>query len=170
MAPLLLETAKARKRMETKEMTATELELKSLLLKKKREGRHLERAESNRLCRAIWRKRRALKREKHLGKIKESAELGKGAQENTKQAFQLEFECETRESRNSSHRLLPTSLLDSSRPRRGNPIREATLGRAVEKPENGLRGRMLISPKKLENVLKKLQKGKVHRIRPQLMF
>ena len=31
--------------METKEMTATELELKSLLLVKKREGRHLERAE-----------------------------------------------------------------------------------------------------------------------------
>ena len=32
-----------------------------------------ERAELNWLCRAIWRKRRALKREKHVTKIKESA-------------------------------------------------------------------------------------------------
>ena len=45
IAPLLKETAKAHKILETKEMTTTQLELKSLLLKKKREGRHLERAE-----------------------------------------------------------------------------------------------------------------------------
>ena len=73
MAPLLKETAKAHKKMETKEMSVTELELKSLLLKNKREGRHLERAELNWLCRAIWRKKRALKRAEHLTKIKESA-------------------------------------------------------------------------------------------------
>ena len=71
---LLLETAKGHKRRETKEVTVAELELKTLLLKMKREGRHLERAEMNRLCRTHWRKRRALKREKHLTKIKESAE------------------------------------------------------------------------------------------------
>ena len=74
MSALLLGTAKGHKRRETKEVTEAELELKTLLLKKKREGRHLERAEMNRLCRTHWRKRRALKREKHLTKIKESAE------------------------------------------------------------------------------------------------
>ena len=57
-------------------MSVTEIELKSLLLRKKTR-RHLERTELNLLCRAIWRKRRALKREKHLTKIKESAELEK---------------------------------------------------------------------------------------------
>ena len=59
----LNETAKAHKRMETKEMSATEHELKSLLLKKKREGRHLEPAELDWLCRAIWRKRSVETRE-----------------------------------------------------------------------------------------------------------
>ena len=63
MAPLLLGTAKTHKMMETKEMTATELQLKTILLQKKRQGRHLGRAELNRLCRSIWRKRRVLKRE-----------------------------------------------------------------------------------------------------------
>ena len=75
MLPLLTETAVADRKLETKEMSVTELELKSLLLKKKKTGRHLERTELSWLCRAIWRKRRALKREKHLTKIKESAEM-----------------------------------------------------------------------------------------------
>ena len=87
MAPLLKETAKAHKKMDTKEMTVTELEVKSRLLKKKREGRHLERAELNGLCRAIWRKRRALKREKHLTKIKESAETGKAPKKTQNKHF-----------------------------------------------------------------------------------
>ena len=72
MALLLLETEKTHRRLETKEMSVTELELKSLLLRKKRDGRQLGRTEWNWLCRAIWRERRALKREKHLNKIKES--------------------------------------------------------------------------------------------------
>ena len=65
-------------------MTGTELELKTLLLEKKRQGRHLGRAELNRLCRSIWRKRRALKREKHLTKIKEGAEMGKPPRKQSK--------------------------------------------------------------------------------------
>ena len=73
-SPLLLETAKAHKLVETKVMTGTDLELKTVLLQKKREGQHFERAELNRLWRAIWRKRRQLKRRKHLTKIKERAE------------------------------------------------------------------------------------------------
>ena len=65
----------AHRKLETKEMSVTEIELKSLLLRKKKTGRHFERTELNWLCRAIWRKRRALKREKQVTKIKESAEM-----------------------------------------------------------------------------------------------
>ena len=68
LAPLLVETAKAHRKMESKEMSVTEMELKTLLKKT---------TELNLLCRAILRKRRALKREKHLNKIKESAEMVK---------------------------------------------------------------------------------------------
>ena len=74
LAPLLVETAKAHRKVESKEMS---VELKTLLLRKKKTGRYLERTELNWLCREIWRKRRALKREKHLDKIKESAEMGR---------------------------------------------------------------------------------------------
>ena len=137
MAPLLKETAKAHRRLGAKEMTVTELELKFLLCKMKREERHLEHAELNRPYRAIWRKKRALKREKHLTKIKESAETGK-APRHTKHAFQLEFDCKTRKSRNSFHKLLPRLLLNSCGPRRYYPIRETSLDRVSEKLESGL--------------------------------
>ena len=70
-----------------REMSVTELELKSLLLRKKKTGRHLERTELNWLCGAIWRKRRALKREKHLEKIKESAEMGKAPKKTQSKHF-----------------------------------------------------------------------------------
>ena len=65
---------------------------------------------------------------------------GESTQENTKQAFQPEFNCETRKSRNSSHRLVPSPLLDSCGPRRYYPIRETSLDRALEKLESGLCG------------------------------
>ena len=39
------------------------------MLRKRKDGKHLGRPELNKLCRDIWRKRRALKREKHLNKI-----------------------------------------------------------------------------------------------------
>ena len=45
MALLLLETAKSHRKLESKEMPVTELELKSLLLRKKRDGRQLGRTE-----------------------------------------------------------------------------------------------------------------------------
>ena len=126
------------RKLETEEMSVAELELKSHLLRKKKTGRHLERTDLNWLCREIWRKRRALKREKHLGKIKESAEMGESSQENAKQAFQLDLECKTRKHRICSHKLLPKPLLDSGRPGGSNLIRERILGRFVEKLENGL--------------------------------
>ena len=113
---------------ETKVMTVTELELKILVLQKKREGQHLERAELNRLCRAIWRNRRALKREKHLTKIKEKCRDGESLQENKKQAFQLEFDCKARESRNGSHKLLPRPRINACGPTGPRPSREDFVG------------------------------------------
>ena len=77
LALLLVETAMAHRKVETKEMSVTELELKTLLLRKKKTGWNFERSELKSLCREIWRKRKALKREKHLDKIKESAEMEK---------------------------------------------------------------------------------------------
>ena len=68
-------------------MSVTETELKSLLLKEKKTGRHLERTELNLLCRAIWRKRRALKLQKHLNKIKESAEMEKAPKKTQSKHF-----------------------------------------------------------------------------------
>ena len=65
---------------------------------------------------------------------------GETTQENTKHTFQLEIDCETRESRSSSHRLLPIPQLNSCGPRRCYPIRETSLDRASEKLESGLCG------------------------------
>ena len=73
--------------MEIKEIIVAELELQSLLLKKKRVGNHLDPAELNWLCRAIWRNRRALKREKHLTKNKERAETGKAPKKTQSKHF-----------------------------------------------------------------------------------
>ena len=67
----------------------TELELKTLPLRKKKTGRNLERSKLNWLCREIWRKRRALKREKHLDKIKESAEMVKAPKKTQSKHFNL---------------------------------------------------------------------------------
>ena len=137
MAPLLKETAKAHKRLEN-EISVTELELKSLLLKKKREGRHLERAELNWFCRAIWRKRRALKREKQLTKIKVSVKTEKASQGNTKHTFQLEFDCETRKSRNSFHKISSKTSAQFLWTKKVLPNPRDSLDRALEKHENGL--------------------------------
>ena len=65
----------------------TEMELKTLLLRKKKTGRYLERSELDWLCREIWTKRRALKREKHLDKIKESAEMGRAPKKTQSKHF-----------------------------------------------------------------------------------
>ena len=138
LAPLLVETAKAHRKVESKEMSVTEVELKTLLLRKKNTGRYLERSERNWLCREIWRKRRALRREQHLEKIKESAEMGRRSQENAEQTFQLEFGCKGRKSRICSHKILPRPIPTLRRPGGVNPIRETTLGGAVEKHENRL--------------------------------
>ena len=155
MAPLLLETATSHRKLESREMSVTGLELKSLLLRKQRDGRQLGRTELNWLCRAIWRKRRALEREtseQDQGKCRD----GERPQENTKQAFQLEFDCETRKPRKSAHRLLPRPLVSPDGPRRCHPIRETPLGSTWRNLRLDCTGGLLISPKKLERALKAL--------------
>ena len=147
MVPLLMETAMAHRKVETKEMSVTEMELKSLLLKKKKTGRHLERTELKWLCREIWRKRRALKREKHLDKIKESAEMGKALKKSQSKHFNWSSIAKDENPESVLTKILPRPLLDSGRPGGVNPIRETPLCRAVEKPENGCAGGMLFSPR-----------------------
>ena len=159
LAPLLVETAKAHRRVESKGMSVTEMELETLLLRKKKTGRYLERSELNRLCREIWRKRRALKREKHLDKIKESAEMG-SSQENAEQAFQLEINCKGRESRICSTKYFRDIYSISEEQ---EELTQSERRHWVELWKNmriDCAGGMLISPKKLENVLKKLKNGK----------
>ena len=64
---------------------------------------------------------------------------GESSQENAEQALQLEINCEGRKSQVCSHKILPRPLLNLRRTGGVvNPIRETTLGRAVEKHENRL--------------------------------
>ena len=73
--------------------------------------------------------------EQYQGKCRD----GESSQENTKQSFQLEFDCETEQPRKSSHRLLPDlHSVPADQEDVTNP-RDST-GRTLEKPENGLRG------------------------------
>ena len=106
------------------------------LLLQKTEGQHLERAELNRLCRANL----AKTDESNISprSIKETAEMGKASKKTQKQAFQLEFGCKTRESRNGSHKLLPRHLFNSCRPTGLHKQRGLSLGRNVEELESGL--------------------------------
>ena len=132
LVPLLVETAKAHREMESKEMSVTEMELKTLLLRKKNTGRHLERSELNWLCREIWRKKSIETREA-LGQDQGECRDGESPQENAEQAFQLEINCNGRKSRICSHKILPRPLLNLSRTGGVNPIRETAFCGAVEK-------------------------------------
>ena len=116
----------------------TELELKSLLLRKKKTGRYLERSELNWLCREIWRKRTALKRERHLDKIKESAEMGKAPKKTQSKHFNWSSIAKDENPESVLTKFFQYLYSISGRPRGDNPNRETPLGAAVEKPENGL--------------------------------
>ena len=160
LAPLLVETAKAHRRVESKEMSVTEMELKTLLLRKKKTGRYLERSELNWLCREIWRKRRALKREKHLDKIKESAEMGRAPKKTQSKHFNWKSIAKDEN---------PESVLTKyfrdlySISEEQEELTQSERRHWVELWKNmriDCTGGMLISPKKLENVLKKLKNGK----------
>ena len=83
-------------------------------------------------------KKASLETREASGKDQGECRDGESLQENAKQEFQLELDCQTRKPRICSHKLLPRPLLDSGRPGRSHPIRETSLGRVVEKLEHGL--------------------------------
>ena len=83
-------------------------------------------------------KEKSVETRETLGQDQGECGDGESTQENAKQAFQLELDLKRRKSRICSHKILPRPLLDSGRPGGVNPIRETTLGGAVEKHENGL--------------------------------
>ena len=160
LAPLLVETAKAQRKVESKEMSVTEMELKTLLLRKKKTGRYLERSELDWLCREIWRKKKALKREKHLDKIKESAEMGRAPKKTQSKHFNW---------KSISKDENPKSVLTKyfrdlySISEEQEELTQSERRHWVELWKNmrmDCAGGMLFSPKKLENVLKKLKNGK----------
>ena len=103
----LKEAAENHEEEETKVLQVTEMEPTFLLFQKKRDGRYLERAEFYRVSHQIWGKRRVLKREKHLTKIKGECRDGESVHENTKEAFQPEVDQETGASQEVPHKVLP---------------------------------------------------------------
>ena len=121
LALLLVETAMAHRKLETKEMSVTEL-------RKMKTGRNLERSELNWLCREIWRKRRALKREKHLDKIKESAEMGKAP----KKTHSKHFKWKSIAKDENPETVLTKYFRDLYSIPEDQEDRETTLGGAVE--------------------------------------
>ena len=83
--------------------------------------------------------------------------------ENTKQAFQLEFDCKTRESQKpfSQDFFQDLNAILADQVDNVTQVRETPMGRTLEKPENVLRGwNMLAPPKKLEKALNKLKNKK----------
>ena len=173
LAPLLVETRPLRKddeqRRWNREDSQGDVEkcsrdrngrLKTLLLRKKKTGRYLERSELNWLCREIWRKRRALKREKHLDKIKESAEMVRAPKKTQSKHFNWKSiaKDENPESVLTKYFQDLYSISEDQ-----EELTQSERRHWVELWKNmriDCAGGMLISPKKLENVLKKLKNGK----------
>ena len=157
-ASVLVETAMAHRKVETKEMSVTEMELKITPVEK----------EENRTAPRANRVEFALPSNLEKAESAEARETpeqdqgecrdGESPQENAKQAFQLELDSKARKPRICSHKFLPRTLLDSNKPRRGNPIREATLGRTVEKPESGLCRRNVDLTKETGKCLEEVEK------------
>ena len=83
-------------------------------------------------------KEKSIETREALGQDQGECRNGESSQENAEQAFQLEINCKGRKSRICSHKTLPRPLLNLRRTGGVNPIRETTLGGAVEKHENRL--------------------------------
>ena len=137
LAPLLVETAMAHRKVETKEMSVTEMELKTLLLRKKKTGRYLERSDLKLALSRNLEKEKSTEREKHLDKIKESAEMGRAPKKTQSKHFNWKSIAKD----GNPESVLTKYFRDLYSLRRTggvNPIRETTLGGAVEKHENRL--------------------------------
>ena len=119
MAPLLLEVAGAHKLMETKEMTGTELELKtfSVAEEKRRTTLRASGAQAD-FAVQFGQKRRALKWRKHLIKIKESAATRKAPKNTHSNHFNwssiAEQENPKQFSQASSNTSVPVLLINST--------------------------------------------------------
>ena len=99
----------------------------------KEERRTIPRARMPRLCRAIWRTRRALKREKHLTKIKESA-----PKKTQRKHFDWSSIAKQEKSLEVSRQLLPRPLLTPCRLCGACPSPEDSLVGLVEESQSGL--------------------------------
>ena len=148
----------------SRETSVTVLQLKTLLLRKKRNGRQLGKDRVELALPSNLKEGESVKTRETSEQDQGMCRVGESPQENAKQALKLELDSKTRRPRICSHKLLPRTLLGSSRPRRGNPIRETTLGRVVEKTENGLCWRYAIFTKETGKC------GKVHQIESQQIF
>ena len=126
-------------------MTVTEVELKTLLLQKERDGRHLKRAELRTGFAAQF-----------------GGRDGERTQENSKQTFQLEYPKTVLTNFSQDFHSIPVDQEDITQSER---LYWIVLWKNLRVD---CAGGMLISTKKLDRVLSKL--GKVHRIRPQRMF
>ena len=143
----------------------TEFKLKSLLMRKKRDGRQLGRTELNWLCklnwlcRQIWRKRRALKRKKHLNK--NQGKCGDKGKPPRKHKASISTGVRLRNKENSEK--VPTDFFQDfcSVPTDQEDATQSEQLHWVELWRNlrmGCAGGLPISPKKLERALNKLKK------------
>ena len=171
MVPLLMETAMAH-RKRGKQRDVCDRNGTQITSVEKEENRTAPRANRVELAlQSNLEKAESAEARKTLEQDQGECRDGESLQENAKQAFQLELDSKARKPRICSHKFLPRTLLDSNKPRRGNPIREATLGRAMEKPESGLCRRNVDLTKETGKCLEEIEKRvKVHRIKSQQTF
>ena len=116
LAPLLVETAKAHRKLETKEMSVAELELKTLLLRKKKNRTEPRAVRTELALSSNLEKEKSVETREALGQNQGECRDGESLQENAVQAFQLEINCKRRKSRICSHKILPRPLLNPRRP------------------------------------------------------
>ena len=127
LAPLLVETAKAHRKVESKEMSVTEMELKTLLLRMKKTGRIPRTIRTELAMSRNLEKEKSIETREAPGQDQGECRDGESSQENAEQAFQLEINCKGRKSRICSHKILPRPVLNPRRTGGVNPIRETTL-------------------------------------------
>ena len=123
-------------------------------------GRHLKRSDLNWLCREIWRKRRALKREKHLDKIKESAEVENAPKKTQSKHFNWNSIAKDENPESVLTKYFRDLYSISEDQEESTQSERRHWVELWKNMRMDCAGGILISPKKLNNVLKKLKNGK----------
>ena len=170
MVPLLAETAVAHRKIGNQRDVSDRIRAQITSVEKE-ENRTAPRP--NRIEWSLSRnleKKESVETRDTVGQDQGECRDGESPQENAKQAFQSELDSKARKPRICCHKILPRPLLDSGRPGGDNPIRETPLVELWKNLRMDCAGGMLISPKKLENVLKKQKMGKGHQIKSQQMY